>query len=256
MAKTKEQAEVVNLQPETDVLVETASKTENLDREGAISLAHVLIDRGEQSAFELGGVLSVIQAEGWWQESHESFKDFIEAEMGMKYRKAMYLIEIYMALVNSGVQWGQVKSIGWTKLRLLASTITPDNVATYVKMASEMTVIQLEEYLKSLAQENIEDGAPETEKSTLSSMTFKVHSDQKELIRAALDKAKEEFGTEFDAVALDHMSQMYIESGLGKTVKETVKQESLEDLFKKHTYEEVLSAFEKVWPEISVMVEV
>ena len=46
---------------------------------------------------------------------------------------------------------------------------------------------------------------------------YGVSPDQLELILFALEQAREEFGTEWDTVALDGICASYIESRLGKT---------------------------------------
>jgi hypothetical protein len=53
--------------------------------------------------FKLGGVLSVIQAKGWF-EPCTSFRDYVENELGLEYCKAEYWTSIYKALTENNVR--------------------------------------------------------------------------------------------------------------------------------------------------------
>ena len=239
-----------------DLIESTVTEVENLTAESAVAEAHNLIEGAEFNYFKLGGVLAVIQENGWWSESgHENFKTFIEAEMGLPYRKAMYLIEIYQSLVEAEIPWDTVKDVGWTKLKEIAKLLTQENADEWVQRANEMTTIQLVEYIKASQQsETAEEGDEETTKATkVSTMTFKVHEDQKETIRTALDKAKEEAGTEYDTVALEGICIQYMEGTLGKKTKG--KAPSMKDLMAKAGVEEVLEVFEECFPNVDLTVE-
>jgi len=94
----------------TDQIIDTAAQLEKLTKAKAFALVPELIDRKTYTEYELGGVFSVIQSNGWYkEEGFESFKDFVEAKYGFSARKALYFIEIYNCLVESGVPWKKVK---------------------------------------------------------------------------------------------------------------------------------------------------
>jgi len=234
----------------SDLIVATAHEVENLKEEKAFKLIPQLLDSSAQSDFKLGGVLSIIQREGWYGDrGYENFRAYVEAECGLNYRKAMYLIAIYNSLVESGVKWESVKGLGWTKLKELASIVTVDNVDEWVAIASEMTVLQLQEYIKSKSA-GAAPGTGETKakaqaeaKKTMT-VTFKVHADQKETIKAALAKAKHESGTDVDTVALEHICLDFLGG--------TKVGQSLAELMKGKTAEEVLGVFGEVFPDVEI----
>ena len=201
-----------------DLIVASSTEVENLTKARALKLAPELIEAEGINDFKLGGVLQRIQEEKWWEgDDYESFKDYIETGLGLPYRKCMYLVNIYEKLVAAGIKWSDVKSIGWSKLRFIIDLLTEDNVAEWVKRADTMNSLEIQEYVKGLKDGNTtkdENGEEVTTK--VSSMVFKVHPDQKETIKEALAKKKEESGTEHDNVALEQITLGYIEGNTGK----------------------------------------
>jgi hypothetical protein len=194
--------------PGEDAIVDMAHEMSNLSEADARELVVTLREDSELTFFKLGGVLSQIQAKGWF-EPYASLKDFIEQEHGMNYRRAMYYIEIYNCLVESGVPWSKVAQLGWTKLQAIAKLITPKNVDKWVKLAMKQTVLQLQASVKAEEQKKLEggkeseDGEVGAEAKTVTTKTFKLHDDQKKTIEAALKKAREASGTDVDTAALE-----------------------------------------------------
>lgn len=253
--KTAEQAQVESTAEtvaEDDLIVKTAHEIENLKEDKAFKLIPTLMNNIDHDGFRLGGVLSVIQSQGWFMnKGYENFRAYVEAECGIQYRKAMYLIQIYNGLVESGVQWHQVGHLGWTKLKELAPILTFHNVDEWVGVAENMTVLQLQEHIKAASAGTESGSSPEkadadTSKKT-TTLTFKLQEDQKTTIREALDKCKHETGTEFDAVALEAIALDYMggESKLKKIP-------TLVELMTGKSPEEVLEAFGEVFPDVGI----
>ncbi len=248
-----------------DVIVTVAHEVENMTKDAAFEAAATLEDDIEFSYFRLGGILARIHTEQWYtEEGFEKFPEFVESRFGIKRSKAFHLIGIYNGLLESGVPWEEVKDVGWSKLKELVNVMTKKNVKGWVKRAKDMTVMQLIAYIKD---QNAGDGTKgsESDAKKISSMTFKVHDDQKELINQALDKAKTETGSEFPAVALEAISMDYL-AGPSKPAKEVetdAKEEKaakptkavLKDYMENFTWEEVLGVFEEIWPDVDLMVE-
>lgn len=201
-----------------DLIVASSTEVENLTKARALKLAPELIEAEGINDFKLGGVLQRIQEEKWWEgDDYESFKDYIETGLGLPYRKCMYLVNIYEKLVAAGIKWSDVKSIGWSKLRFIIDLLTEDNVAEWVKRADTMNSLEIQEYVKGLKEGKTKTDDNGDEVTTkVSSMVFKVHPDQKETIKEALAKKKEESGTEHDNVALEQITLGYIEGNIGK----------------------------------------
>ncbi|UOX39973.1 hypothetical protein [Vibrio phage V-YDF132] len=252
----------------SDAISDTVVAIENLKATEALPLVSEMLESNDFNEFKIGGVLSVIDANGYWRDQgYEKFADFIEGHYGIKYRKAMYLIGIYNSLVESGVEWEQVSSLGWTKLKEICGFLTPDNVDKWVELATNMSTIALIAYIK----ECDENGEPKekgkgadtnpAQNKEVSHMTFKVHDDQRAMIRDALDKAKAEIDTEHDNVALEHMATQYLQGSLGKKGAKPAKQKSLAeqiaDLHKKDpesAIETILNQVAELYPEYDIEV--
>lgn len=243
-----------------DLIVTVSHEVENLSRDDAYSMAETLVDDGEFNNFKLGGVLARIYTEGWYtEEGYEHFKDFVEAKFGIKRSKAMYLISIYNSLVESGVAWNDVKDVGWSKLKELAPILTKKNVKGWVKRASTMTVIQLIAYIKEQAKKGETTGstADETEAKKVSSLTFKLHEDQREVVNEALEKAKTESNSEYPAVALEAICMGYLAGPLkvqDPNDLDLTSKETLKDVMSGFTWEDVLAVFEEIWPDVDLVV--
>jgi hypothetical protein len=253
-----------------DKIVTIAHEVENMTKDAAFTAAAALEDDIEFSYFRLGGILSRIHTEQWYtEEGFEKFPEFVEDRFGIKRSKAFHLIGIYNGLIETNVPWEDVKDLGWSKLKELVHVINPKNVKGWVKRAKEMSVIQLIAYIKkSQASESGEGSeADEADAKKVSSMTFKVHEDQKELINSALEKAKTEASTEFPAVALEAIAMNYL-SGPSKPVKKGKDEKAeespavdmkdkavLKEAMSNHTWEDVLAVFEEIWPDVDLMVE-
>ena len=237
---------------EVDVIVQTAKEISHLDKDTAFEVVPSLIESVDFSYFKLGGVLSAIQDNDWWQGEAPNFKEFIQDNFGLHYRKAMYLINIYDGLVESGVPWAKVSGLGWTKLKELADILTPENVDEWVEKANSMTTLNLQAAVKAFkAGELNTDGTTDPDSSGVSTITFKVHPDQKETIKEAVEKAMEEADTEFKGVALEAICLNYLSGGSTKKQKAP----SLKALMEKASPEEVLEVFEVLWPEINLTAE-
>jgi hypothetical protein len=235
---------------EPDVLVELAHEIESMTEEQAVAAVAPLLETVDSSYIRLGGVLAVIRDHDWWKGKHESFKAMIENGFGLRYRKAMYCVQIYEDLINSGVAWASVKTLGWCKLKEISPVLTTENVDEWVGKAEKMTVLQLHD-LVALHKQQLESSATNSEEAEsvaaqTTTLTFKLKEDQKAAIQQALDKARKELGTEFNSVALDGICMNYLSGG------KTTKPKSLKSVIAGYKPEEVLEAFAETWPDIEV----
>lgn len=233
-----------------DIFIEVTSKIESMDQ--AALEAHIpsLIESVDFTYFELGLALSKYSEEGWWKkDDYASFRDSIEDQFGLHYRKAMYLMNISNSLVEAEIPWVKVAGLGWTKLKEIADILTNENVDEWVEKIMGppiMTLLQLQDVVKAIKVGSLDADEPEIDLATsVTSISFKVHPDQKENIKAAVAKARGEAETEYDAVALDAICMNYMSGG-------NVKPKTLVSLFKAYKPEEVLEAFAVQWPEIDV----
>jgi hypothetical protein len=196
-----------------DLISQAAYNIEKLNAEQAMKMADVLMDGTEFSTFQLGGVFSVVNSKKYFADyGHADFKSWVENAFGIKYRKAMYLQQIYEQVLELNLTWAKIKHLGWTKLKTLLSPnlnlITADNLDEWVKKAEMMTVLQLENAVSAKKSGN--DTAIEQDGNPTTKVSFALHADQKETIRAALEKAKEISGTGSDTVALEMIATDFL----------------------------------------------
>lgn len=228
--------------PGEDVLSDLVHEIENMKEDEARHMVAALSNETEMTLFKLGGVLSLIQANGWF-EPYASFREYVEKEVGMHYRKATYWSAIYNHLAESKVPWEKVKGIGWTKLKEIAEVLTVDNVDEWVKIAQSQTTLQLIETVKASKQKDNPKALEDQASKTVTTITFKVHEDQKETVKAAIAKAKDDSGTTVDTAALEFICLDFLGG------------QSMADRLKKMGLEAALEAVEKAFPNTNISVE-
>ena len=218
----------VNKKPKLKVFSfkDLVHEIETLNKEDALARLAKLEDKQAMTYFEIGGVLSVIHHNKFY-DPYDSFDEWVENKAGMKRAKARMLIQIYKAITNSGITGAEVLHIGWTKLRVIAPILTTDNVLEWLERAENQnnTREELEKLVKAhrkLVKEQL--AAPGGSVGGVSTAkhkkTFKLHDDQNEMVEAALDKAKKVSGTPHDSVAFEHIS---LDNTCGETLSQRLK---------------------------------
>lgn len=258
-----------------DAMVMVVHQVETLDKEGAFEAVATIGDEIEGSYFKLGGLLNRINEEAWYaDEGFAKLSDFVEDRFGIKRSKAMHLIKIYNDLTLSGVSWDQVGHLGWSKLAVLSGVLTKKNVKGWVTKAEQNTLLQLGEMVKQAKLGELsgstDDVDPELT-TKVSAMTFKLHSDQKDIVGEAIDKAKAGTGTEFNNVALESICLDYL-SGPSKPALEEDSDaehsdahdlaaapteftaEGLQDYMAHFDHMQVLEVFEILFPNVDITV--
>lgn len=191
----------------SDLIVDRVHEIENLTKADALTRVDELEDRHEMTYFEIGGVLSVIWKNGWF-DPYSSFDEWVENKTAMRRAKARALIQIYDAIANSGVTWEQVKHIRWTKPRAIARVLTKENASHWIELASN----HLRMELKALVKNHL--AATGTKIAGASNpthvKTFKFHDDQHDTVEAAIEKAKKSSGTPYDSAALEFVCLDYL----------------------------------------------
>ena len=252
-----------------DPISKAANTIENLTAEAALKMAVELVDGTEFSTFQLGGVFAKVNSSKYFLDyGHPDFKSWVEQAHGMKYRKAMYLISIYETLLGMALPWDKVKGLGWTKLKTMLNPnlnlLTAENVDEWVDKAKNMTVLQLESAVTANSKDQDGSATEQDAGKTVTTMTFKLHADQKELIREALEKAKATSGTTYDTVALEQVAMEFLGKPIAPPASKPVEGQvfmkmetgadvkSLAAMFKATGYELVLEAFGEAFPSITL----
>ena len=195
------------VEPEDVDIEDLVHKTENLKKEEALARVAQLEDAHEMTYFRMGGVLSVINKNKWF-DPYDSFDEWVENKTAMKRAKAMALIQIYDAIANSGITRGAGQAHSLDQAAGDRPVLTKDNVLDWVEESfgshQDRTREAREGALGGLGRLG---GSVSTAKYAKS---FKFHDDQNETVEAALDKAKKVSGTPHDSVAFEHICLDYM----------------------------------------------
>ncbi|MEH6467443.1 MAG: hypothetical protein V7722_07405 [Porticoccus sp.] len=138
---------------------------ENLDAKSALSAAAKLSNARGLGVFCMGGILTIIREQRCYEElGYESFKQFVEKDLGLARSTANDWIAIYINLVNSEVPWDEISHLGWTKIRLFARYLTKENWKQWIEIAEQNNAMQLRgyvrEHVKSAAAIEADKGNP------------------------------------------------------------------------------------------------
>lgn len=174
----------------------------------ALEAAEELVRRSDETEFTLGGVLAHIQREGIHQrlgfQGKRGFEDYIEQRLGLKYRKARYLINIYEYFTNLGIDETRLSAMGWSKAKELVGKATLENFDDLVEYAEGHTREQLIEHLRT-SYTDAGDGSDTGTSVKQTRLTFALFADQASTVTRALDAAKQQAGSDDPNQALEHI---------------------------------------------------
>jgi hypothetical protein len=109
--------------------------------------------RIEESFVQFAEQLHDIWRNGYFlQWGYSSFREYVEDELSLKYRRARYLTSIASAVQELGLDWSDVQAIGWTKARSLLPYLRNNdsqNSDEWLEYARESTVKELENRIKT-----------------------------------------------------------------------------------------------------------
>ena len=184
----------------------------------AVQAARDLIIRGEETYFTLGGVLHHIAEHKDYltitNEKNESlyqgqtaFEDFVEAELGIKARKARYLISIYRHFSTLGLDEKRLTTIGWAKAKEIArSGASIKDTEALLEYAPHHTIAELQAKIESSNVPAGGDGTGTTgTRAQKVSFKFVFFQDKATLLKQALDTAKQAIDNEDPNAALDYI---------------------------------------------------
>jgi hypothetical protein len=197
---------------EDDLIRNVVHYVENLQSDKFVQEVEARIENVGQNYFELGGILARVAVEAIFGK-HENFKDWLEAETTVGFRKARYLIKNYDTLVELDIPFTKFQGLGWTKVVAMLSVITLENVDEWVARAKELTLIQLQEEVKAHRQQPENGSSPETTSSGAKQKKFNLFADQVEMVEAALEQMKKDLPTEHENVALEAICSAYVAGG-------------------------------------------
>lgn len=202
-----------------DLIVDTAKRVDEMPLSELEAKLPEYIQRNNQNAFVLGGVLERIRRERFWnpgsrQPQNALFERWVEDTCHYSGRKARYLISVYVGLVQAAIPWSSIADIGWSKLRMIAPLLQPlrggdaeirkkkSHNDELVRLARGKSRKALEASLKSASTgRTLASTAAET-KSKARRYSFKVR-DGADVVDAALEMIAKQTGHTGGAALVD-----------------------------------------------------
>jgi len=244
-----------------DPFMAIASKIEKVSSRAEVeSIFKASIDAAGFTSFALGG--AVVRAQELFKTAksqfpeYKTFREYIELGVGIEYTKAMRAGQVYRKIMALNVPFSAFKGIGWSKIIKLLPIVNKENIAEWVSKAEAMKVLSLDEAIKAAkTPTTLDQGVAEPK--TITTKTFELHDDQKQLVNDALKQASEATGSKYEADNLEAICQSYIGAGLmfanvAQALEYAAKHTDNAAAFvKKH-----VAMMEAVFPQLSIAVEI
>lgn len=216
---------------------EPITSTFQMETNTTRDLLKLRIKQYEENSMDIGKSLYDIKEEKKYKEwGYKTLEDYVKTELGMDLRRAYYHMSIWSAFgVILKLSESDINRIGWTKAGHMAAlvkngTITNDNIAEWIKTASEMNTKNLIEYVKKykggksddsiVPVENYHQAMSPTVDGTLHKITFWLYPEQHENIQRALSVAgKAANSTKFNHL-IDIICMQYLTSNMANSADE------------------------------------
>ena len=187
------------------------------NRDDLVTLAQNIESEVSASEYRLGGVFYHIKKEkaylsvdgGEQYDEKGGFQKFLIDYTNIGYRKAQYLIEIYIAFTQAGIADAAevVAKLGWTKAQKIAAPMLQEgaDVDELVSLAENNPVVDLSEILK----EQFEVGGSKTpgEKKSRVTLRFRYTEEEGAIIEDILNVAGEKMGTSGEQAMFQILSE-------------------------------------------------
>jgi hypothetical protein len=148
--------------------------------------------------------------------NYKSFEEYISNELDFERGKAHGLIGIYRKfVVELGIPTEELADLKWSKAREVMSLVTAENWPDIVEKCRTMSLKEIKDWAKAERGATRPSSSGKKAASSTVSMSFKLHPDQAENIRKALEVAKELTGSDSPANQLDMIAGDFITGTMG-----------------------------------------
>jgi hypothetical protein len=189
-------------------LVLTKHVKDALKGKSAVSAARQLVKQAQATDYTLGGVLSKVEEERAYEREKDEngepfvgkdgFERFVELDLGIKYRKARYLMTFYQTFAPLGITEGKLLKAKYTKTKEILDVVqaNPESAEEWLEKAGDMKLDDLQAELtkarKKLGIERTPRGTGGQGNAGSDMVTIKVRffNDQAKVFEKAIDKAK------------------------------------------------------------------
>lgn len=186
----------------------------------AKELTEYIKNVNEQGFLLLAKLLFKIKNEKLYLDiEYKNFKEYLENDLGISFRKGYYLYRIYANLIKQGLPDDKIKEIeklGLTKLVYLTKYNV--NISdSIIKQLEPVTISEAEVKIKQIADKIDNEVDIEKEKSYY--LSLKLNKEQYDIINTALEQVKKTasnntLGSLMTAIALNYLSDKDTAGGL------------------------------------------
>ena len=188
--------EMPDLENEDEAVLALIAENDNL-----IEIAQGLESDIAKNEYLIGGILFHVKKDGAYKDADPSYAEkggwakFLSDNMNIEYRKAQYLIDIYVAFNVAGITDAadRVAAMGWTKASKIAPLMNEDgqNPEELITLANESTVAELQE---SISVQKTSVGAVKGEIKKRTIMKFSFFEDEGAALADIINGAMEQHG--------------------------------------------------------------
>lgn len=186
--------------------IETLDDADEIDK----IIREVIKNEGVND-FRLGGLFARLNSVKVFEDG-QNFKTFVLDVYGVQYRKAMYLIANYNAVVGAELTWDDVQELGWTKLAKIVPVLTKDNAKEWIEKAKAVNASTLMKLVAAAMKEGVTDLSDTKVQKNFKTRTFQLPEDEVEGVDEAIEHAMKLTSTDAKGIALSYVCNEYLNS--------------------------------------------
>lgn len=181
-----------------DQLREEALHAKDMIDSGYMMLARCLYDIYHQNIFS-----------NHW--NYNSFEEYIDNEIQVTYRKAMYLVEIYGKAKLLNMDMTRLEKMGWTKAKELIRVVDESNIDEWMSRAENATAKELNVLVRREKDKQADRSSIVEEAPIITTITFKLGMAEHAIIDDALQESKSLINSNDLALSLTNICQEWLE---------------------------------------------
>lgn len=184
-------------------ILEMVEGTEDL-----LGLAQEMAEEAANMEYQLGGILYHVRVSKAYKDLKPAYAEkggfalYTETELGIHYRKCMYLIDIYSVWNKYGLDKQWISDHGWSKALLVAKNVDEENADALMGAAEEQSVADLRETIKESFSKKGADNREIVKKMTFK---FRLMEEPASLITDYLEMAMKQLGLDRPEQAFEHI---------------------------------------------------
>lgn len=133
---------------------------------------------------------------------NKGFELYVQEQLGLEYRKAMYLIDIYYKFSMYGIDASKVAELGWTKCAKISAVLTEENADDLLELAANSTVEELKDAIK---EGYTTEGGSTGDRKKKVTFKFKLFEDAATGVQEAIEGVCKQMGFKDPSQAFEHI---------------------------------------------------